>query len=185
MIEWFWDLTRSDFVGLIFRLFISFFKIGLFSFGGGYAMLPLIEEEIITHGWLTTREFIDILAIAEMTPGPIAINAATFLGYKVSGFIGSLTATIAVVLPSFIVISLIFHFVVKFKKSPYVQWIFAGIRPIVLGLIGSAAVTVGKNSFFDFKSVLLAIFIFLAVTFRRLNPILGIIIAGVIGVIIY
>lgn len=169
----------------IFNLFISFFKIGLFSFGGGYAMLPLIEEEILTHGWMTTREFIDILAIAEMTPGPIAINSATFLGYKVSGFLGSLTATIAVVLPSFIVMSLIFHFIVKFKKSPYVQWTFAGIRPIVLGLIASAAVTVGKNAFLDIKSVILAIAVFYAVTFRRLNPILGILIAGFIGVVIY
>lgn len=148
-------------------------------------MLPLIEEEILTHGWMTTREFIDILAIAEMTPGPIAINSATFLGYKVSGFLGSLTATIAVVLPSFIVMSLIFHFIVKFKKSPYVQWTFAGIRPIVLGLIASAAVTVGKNAFLDIKSVILAIAVFYAVTFRRLNPILGILIAGFIGVVIY
>lgn len=185
MIELSWVLNRSDFVELLIKLFISFLKIGAFSFGGGYAMLPLIEEEILANGWLTTKEFIDILAIAEMTPGPIAINSATFLGYKVSGVLGSLVATFAVVLPSFIVMSLIFHFVVKFKNSPYAQWIFAGIRPVVLGLIGAAAVTVGKNAFVDVKSVLLAVGIFYAVTFKKLNPILSILLAGVIGVIIY
>ncbi|NLV89566.1 MAG: chromate transporter, partial [Tissierellia bacterium] len=90
----------------LIKLFISFFKIGAFSFGGGYAMLPLIKEEIIdVHGWLTNTEFIDIIAISEMTPGPIAINSATFLGYKVAGVLGSVVATIAVVLPSFIVMS--------------------------------------------------------------------------------
>lgn len=172
-------------MGVILKLFISFFKIGLFSFGGGYAMLPLIEEEIVAHGWITTKEFIDILAIAEMTPGPIAINAATFLGYKVSGVFGSIAATIAVVLPSFIVMSLIFHFVARFKKSPYTQWVFAGIRPIVLGLIASAAVTVGRNAFLDYKSVFLAIAIFYLVTFKKLNPIYGILIAGLVGVLIY
>ncbi len=167
------------------KLFASFFKIGAFSFGGGYAMLPLIEEEIIAHGWLTTKEFIDILAIAEMTPGPIAINSATFLGYKLAGVLGSITATFAVVLPSFIVMSLIVHFVVKFKNSPYVGWIFAGIRPIVLGLIGAAAVTVGKNAFIDIKSVLIAMIIFYAVSFKKLNPIFSILLAGIMGIVIY
>ncbi len=102
-------------------------------------MLPLIKEEVIeVHNWLTNAEFIDILAISEMTPGPIAINTATFLGYRVSGILGSIVATIAVVLPSFIVMSIIFHFVNKFKDSPYTDWFFIGIRPIVLGLIASA-----------------------------------------------
>lgn len=170
---------------LVIKLFISFFKIGAFSFGGGYAMLPLIEEEILTNGWLTTKEFIDILAIAEMTPGSIAINSATFLGFKVSGIWGAMAATIAVVLPSFIIMSLIFVFVAKFKNSPYVDWIFSGIRPVVLGLIGAAAVSVGQNAFIDFKSILISIAIFYAVTFKKINPILSIVLAGVIGVIVY
>ena len=107
----------------LIKLFLSFFKIGLFSFGGGYAMLPLIKKEIIeVHGWLTNAEFIDIIAISEMTPGPIAINSATFLGYRISGILGSVVSTIAVVLPSFIIMSLIFHFVNKFKDSPYSDW---------------------------------------------------------------
>ena len=120
----------------ILKLFLTFLKIGAFSFGGGYAMLPLIEKEIIeVHQWLTTKEFIDILAVVEMTPGPIAINSATFLGYKVAGFWGSVAATIGVVLPSIIIILIIAHFLSKFKDSPYVEWAFRGIRPVVLGLI--------------------------------------------------
>lgn len=171
---------------LLLKLFISFFKIGAFSFGGGYAMLPLIEDEIIgIHNWLTPTEFIDILAVSEMTPGPIAINSATFLGYKVAGVMGSIVSTIAVVLPSFIVMSLIFHFVAKFKNSPYVDWIFTGIRPMVLGLIASAAVTVAKSAFVDIKSVIIAIVLFYIVSFKKLNPILAIILAGAMGIILY
>ncbi len=173
-------------MGTLIKLFISFLKIGAFSFGGGYAMLPLIEEEIIhTHGWLTATEFIDVLAISEMTPGPIAINSATFLGYRVGGVLGSMTATFAVVLPSFIVMSLIFHFITKFKDSPYVDWIFKGIRPVVLGLIAAAAVSVGKSAFVDIKAVIISIVIFVLVTFKKFNPILAIILAGALGVLLY
>lgn len=103
-------------MGTLIKLFISFFKIGAFSFGGGYAMLPLIEEEIIqVHNWLTATEFIDIIAVSEMTPGPIAVNSGTFLGYKIAGVIGSVVATTAVVLPSFLVMTLIFIFINRFK----------------------------------------------------------------------
>lgn len=171
---------------ILLKLFISFFKIGAFSFGGGYAMLPLIEKEIIQiNKWLTPTEFIDIIAVSEMTPGPIAVNSATFLGYKVAGVSGSIISTIGVVLPSFIVMSLIFHFITKFKDSPYVDWIFRGIRPVVLGLIASAAITVAKSAFLDIKSVLIAVFLFYVVTFKKLNPIIGIILAGVLGLILY
>jgi chromate transporter len=170
----------------ILQLFISFFKIGAFSFGGGYAMLPFIKKEIIeVHHWLTTSEFIDILAVSEMTPGPIAINSATFLGYKVAGVIGSIAATVAVVLPSFIVISLIYHFYTKFRNSPYVDWAFKGIRPVVLGLIASASISVAKDAFIDLKSVIIAAVLFYVVSFKKLNPIIAIVLAGVIGVLVY
>lgn len=173
-------------MGTLIQLFISFFKIGAFSFGGGYAMLPLIEEEIIqVHSWLTATEFIDILAVSEMTPGPIAINSATFLGYKVAGVPGSIVATLAVVLPSFIVMSIIFQFINKFKNSPYVEWAFDGIRPVVLGLIAAAAVTVAKSTFVDFKSAIIAVLLFYLVTFRKFNPILAIVLAGVLGIALY
>lgn len=171
---------------ILFQLFITFFKIGAFSFGGGYAMLPLIEEEVIqVHKWLTATEFIDILAISEMTPGPIAVNSATFLGYKVAGIFGSAIATLGVILPSFIVMSLIFHFISKFKNSPYVDWVFRGIRPVVLGLIASAAVTVGMSTFIDIKSILIAVLLFYIVTFKKFNPILAIVLAGGLGILLY
>lgn len=174
------------FMNVLIQLFVSFFKIGAFSFGGGYAMLPLLEEELVVkHQWISTNDFIDILAISEMTPGPIAINSATFLGYRVNGILGSAVSTLAVVLPSFIVITLIYKFINRFKSSPYIDWIFRGIRPVVLGLIGAAAVTVGKTSFVDFKAVLIAILLFYLVSFRKINAILGIVLAGVLGVILY
>lgn len=168
------------------QLFISFFKIGAFSFGGGYAMLPLLEKEVIkTHGWMTNTEFVDIFAISEMTPGPIAVNAATFLGYNVAGVLGSAVATISVILPSFIVITVIFLSLNRFKKSPYVGYVFMGIRPIVLGLIAAAGITVAKTSFVDIKSVLIAAGLFYLVSFKKLSPIIGIIMAGVLGLVLY
>lgn len=168
------------------ELFLSYFKIGAFSFGGGYAMVPLIEKEMIqTYGWMTKGEFIDIIAISEMTPGPIAINTATFLGYKVGGIPGALVSTFAVTLPSFIVLSLIFYFVNKFKSSPYVDWIFSGLRPIVLGLIGAAALTISRGAFIDGKSIVIALGLFYLITFKKFNPILGIILAGLAGAFLY
>lgn len=173
-------------MNILLQLFISFFKIGAFSFGGGYAMLPLLEKELVEkHQWISTTDFIDILAISEMTPGPIAINSATFLGYNVNGILGAAIATIAVVLPSFIIITLIYVFMNSFKNSKYVDWTFRGIRPVVLGLIGAAAITVGKTSFIDIKAVIIAVILFYLVTFRKINPILGIILAGILGVILY
>ena len=171
---------------VLLQLFISFLKIGAFSFGGGYAMLPLIEEEVIqVHGWITSSEFIDILAVSEMTPGPIAINSATFLGYKVAGLYGSIVATLAVVLPSFIVVSLLFYFVTKFKDSKYMEWAFSGLRPVVLGLIASAAITVGTTAFLDIKSIIIFGVLFYLVTFKNTNAILAIILAGVMGILFY
>lgn len=170
----------------LLKLFLSFLKIGAFSFGGGYAMLPLIKKEIIeVHGWLTLKEFIDILAVVEMTPGPVAINSATFLGYNVAGLIGALVATIGVVIPSIVVILLIANFIEKFKNSPHVDSAFVGIRPVVLGLIASASFTVAKDSIVDVKSLLLGAILFYLTSFKNLHPILVIMIAGVAGVLIY
>lgn len=170
----------------ILKLFISFLKIGAFSFGGGYAMLPLIRKEIIDiHGWLTAKEFIDILAVVEMTPGPVAINSATFLGYKVGGILGSVVATIAVILPSIVIILIIAHFLTKFKNSPYVSWAFKGIRPVVLGLIASASLAVAKDAIIDIKSLVLMVILFYLTSFKNLHPILTIMLAGIVGAFIF
>ncbi|MCF6461193.1 chromate transporter [Clostridium sp. Cult3] len=168
------------------KLFLSFLKIGAFSFGGGYAMLPLIRKEIIeVHGWLTVREFIDILAVVEMTPGPVAINSATFLGYKVAGVWGSIAATVGVILPSIVIILIIAHFLSKFRESPYVDYAFRGIRPVVLGLVASAALTVAKDAIIDIKSLIIGIVLFYLVSFKDMHPIPVIILAGIAGAIIY
>jgi chromate transporter len=171
---------------ILLKLFLSFLKIGAFTFGGGYAMIPLMKKEIITnHEWLTLDEFVDILGIAEMTPGPIAINSATFLGYKVAGVLGSVVSTIAVVLPSFIVIIVIYHFLNKFKDSPYVDWAFRGIRPVVLGLIAAASITVAMDVFVDYKSFIIAGLVFYLVSFKKISPIICILIAGGLGLLFY
>lgn len=168
------------------KLFLAFFKIGLFSFGGGYAMLPFMQKEVIeVHNWLTATDFLDILAIAQITPGPVAINTATFVGYQIKGILGSIAATTAVVLPSFIIVLLISLFFSKFKKSVVVKRIFKGLRPIILGLIASAAVDIGRGVFIDYKSVLISILIFYLMVFRKQDSILMIILAGVLGVLLY
>lgn len=168
------------------KLFISFLKIGAFSFGGGYAMLPLIQEEIITkNGWLSLKEFIDVLAISQMTPGPIAINSATFLGYKIGGILGAVVSTLAVVTPSLVIILLIAHFLRKFKESKYIGWFFKGLRPVIIGLIASAAILVAKNTIIDVKSLIITLAIFYLITYKKLHPILCIVIAGVLGVALY
>ncbi|KKH70134.1 chromate transporter [Methanosarcina mazei] len=171
---------------MLIKLFISFFKIGAFSFGGGYAMLPFIQEEVIeVHKWLTATEFVDILAIAQMTPGPIALNSATFIGYRLGGVLGSLSATTAVVMPSFIIILTIAHFFNKFKESQNVQWAFKGIRPVVLGLIASAGISVADGTIVDIRSAFIAVSLFLLISFKKLHPILAIVVAGLMGVILY
>ncbi|NLO34947.1 MAG: chromate transporter [Clostridiaceae bacterium] len=133
-------------MSLLFELFYSFFRIGLFSFGGGYAMIPLIQSEILHHGWLTADQFADIVAIAEMTPGPIAVNSATYVGYMTAGVAGSLVATAGVTLPSLLLILLVASFVSRYQKHPLYTMIFYGLRPVVVGLIASAAVFIGKTA---------------------------------------
>ena len=123
------------------QLFYTFFKIGLFGFGGGYAMLSMIQGEVVTrYGWVSSQEFTDIVAISQMTPGPIGINAATYVGFTSTGsVVGSVIATFAVVLPSFILMLTISKFFLKYQKHPVVESIFSGLRPAVVGLLASAA----------------------------------------------
>lgn len=131
---------------LLFELFWSFFRIGLFSFGGGYAMIPLIQSEIVQHGWLTVDQFADIIAIAEITPGPIAVNSATYVGYETAGILGSACATVGVTLPSLLLILLVSGILTRVQDHPLKNMIFYGIRPVVVGLIASAAFFIGKSA---------------------------------------
>ncbi|MCX8132257.1 MAG: chromate transporter [Clostridia bacterium] len=131
------------------RLFYIFFKVGLCSFGGGYAMLSPIYQEIKQLSLISEREFSNIVALSQMTPGPIAVNAATYVGYKSAGFWGSVFATIGVSLPSFILILIISAFFYKFKTNPIVQGVLSGIRPATVGMIASAVIFLSQSSIFS------------------------------------
>ncbi len=172
---------------LYIKLFLTFLKIGLFMFGGGYAAIPLVQKEIIEmRNWVTPKEFIDIVAIAEMTPGPIAINSATFIGYKVAGFWGALFATVGVVLPAFLVILLIAAFFYNYITHPRVEATFRGIRPAVIGLIAAALFSLAKGGMIvDWKAGVIATLVFLAVLYLRIHPIWLILLCGMLGLLIY
>lgn len=171
---------------LIFNIFLSFLKIGGFSFGGGYAMIPFIEKEIVySHGWLKSIEFIDIIAIAEMTPGPIAINSATFVGHKIASLEGAVAGTVGVVLVSFILLILTGRYMTKANDSEAIKNIFIGIRPAVLGLIFSAALSVGKTALIDLKSIIIAVVVLLSILKLKIHPIACVIMAGLVGYIVY
>lgn len=173
-------------MGILWELFRIFFTIGLFSFGGGFAMLPLIRLEVaVNHSWMTETQFIDMLAISEMTPGPIAVNTATFVGNAQAGVLGGLTATLAVVLPSFVIVSVLYHFVRRFRENPGVEAFFRGLRVVVIGLIGAGFVSVLSDSVTDIRAAAIAVFTFIIVTFKKVHPVLAILIAAVLGVVLY
>lgn len=188
---------------ILVKLFFVFAKIGLFSFGGGYAMIPLIQKEIERNGWMSAAEFINIIAIAEMTPGPIAVNSATFVGYKTAGIIGGIIATIGVALPSMVLILLVAELILKNNEHPLKVSVFSVLRPIVTALILAAAFVVAKTSiltipagnidlsaiiqiplrFIDLKSAAIAGLSVIAVTVLKLHPILTIVLAGGLGIV--
>jgi len=170
----------------LLRLFWAFFKIGLFSFGGGYAMIPFIQREIIdVNGWLTLEQFMDIIAISQMTPGPIAVNAATFVGYKIAGFWGSVSATCGVAAPSAIIILTLAFLLKKYRSLRWVDNFFVGTRPAVIALIVNAAYSLGKNSILGIKDGLMALLALLGLYVFKINPILLIFIASLVGILLY
>lgn len=171
---------------ILIKLFLSFFKIGIFGYGGGYAMLPLIEREVVTsNGWLTSSEFLDIIGISQMTPGPISINTATFVGYRIGGFLGSVFATVGVVTYSFILVSIATHYILKFKNSKTLKNALFGMRPALMGLIISAFISLAGKSYLDFKSVIIGGVILLISLKSKLHPILVIVLSGVLGTVFY
>ncbi len=173
-------------MNIIFKLFFSFLKIGAFSFGGGYAMLPFIQREIVTtNNWISMPEFMDVIGISQMTPGPIAINSATFVGYKIQGVCGSLAATLGVITTSFILVSIISKVLAKFKNSVVVKSALLGMRPVLIALILSAFLELAKESYLDFKSIVITIIIGGLLLTKKVHPILVIVIAAILGVIFY
>ena len=174
-------------IEIYIQLFISFFKIGLFGFGGGYAIISLIQHEIEIHGWMTQSEFTDIIAISQMTPGPIGINSATYVGYTASGTVlGSVVATFAIVLPSFIIMLTLSRFFFVLQGNKYMEYALLGLRPAVIGLIAAAAlVLMNSENFIDYKSIILFGIAFIASFKFKLHPILLIILAGLAGLLLY
>ena len=175
------------------KLFLSFLQIGLFSFGGGYAAMPLIQEQVVTqHGWLTMTEFTDLITISQMTPGPIAINAATFVGSKIAGVPGSVAATCGCILPSCIIVTLIAWFYLRYKKMKMFQSVLESLRPAVVALIASAGIAIlhtafwadGIVQFAATKWSMVVIFGICLLLLRKtkLNPVVVMILAGVMNV---
>ena len=173
------------------QLFLSYLKIGFFGFGGGYAMLSLIQNEIVEQrGWLTATQFADIVAVSQITPGPIAINSATYIGYEIGGVLGSVVATFAVCLPSLTLMLLLTRFFLRHRDNRFVQSVVKSVSPVVVGMIASAALLLmfprsGENeNFIDIWSwVLFAACLY--GSYRKINPILMIVLSAVFGVVVY
>ena len=173
-------------IELLIKLFLAFWKIGTFSFGGGYAMLPFIQEEIVNqHAWISINEFMDIIGISQMTPGPVAINSATFVGYKVSGVMGSIFATVGVVLTSFILVSIASKMLDKFKESKFVKAALLGMRPVLIALIIDAFLRLAKEAYIDMKSIIITLIIGVLLLSKKVHPILVIVIAAILGLLLY
>ena len=165
-------------------LFLVFFKIGAFTFGGGYAMVPLIQREIAEEKkWITDDDILDIIAIAESTPGPIAINSATFVGFKTAGVLGAFCATFGVVLPSFLIISLISLILTKFQNITAVKYAFNGIRAGVLALIVKALISMYKQCPKGIISYIVMLFSFIAAAILKIPLLLVIIACALFGLI--
>lgn len=179
------------------ELFLSFFQIGLFSIGGGYAALPLIEEQVVRlHGWLTMTEFADIITIAEMTPGPIAINSATFVGNRVAGPAGGIVATIGCIVPSCIIVMSLAYVYFKYRELRLVKGVLAMLRPAVVAMIASAGLSILILAFFgaegtigflqiNWVSVGLFAVCFAALRIKKPNPIFVMAGAGAAGILLY
>ncbi|WP_071134992.1 chromate transporter [Millionella massiliensis] len=172
---------------LYLQLFLTFFKIGVFGFGGGYAMISLIQAEVVAnHGWISAAQFADIIAISQVTPGPIAINSATYIGYTATGSVwGSALATLGVCTPSLIIMLIASHFYLRMKDNPYVSQVMKALRPVVIGLILAAALLLlTPDNFIDWKSYLIFGAVLVA-AMRKVSPILLIVLAGVAGWMLY
>jgi len=163
-----------------------FFKIGCFTFGGGYAMIPLIEREIVNNKkWIKEEEIVDIFAVSQAVPGAIAINSSTFVGYKIAGYKGSLAATMGVVLPSFGIITIIAAFLSAFQENPVVQAAFMGIRSAVVALILVAVIRMTQTSVKDILTALIAFLTVILILVLNIHPVITIVLGGLVGVVIF
>lgn len=171
---------------LLWELFFTFFKIGAFTFGGGYAMLPLMEHEVCTtKKWICEEDMVDVLAIAQSVPGAIAINSSTFIGYKIAGIKGAFVATLGVILPSFLIILALAGLLVEYGGTPILTKVFYGIRAVVVALIVAAVFKMYKSCVTDYPTLIIAFMAFGSLFFFNLSPVAAIIVGGIVGVVLY
>lgn len=179
----------------LWELVYTFIKIGIFSFGGGYAMIPFFENEISAHHWVLMDDYEKLIAIAQMVPGPFAIDSSAYIGYKVSGILGAIVASVALSLPSFVLSILITKFYIQFKANTYVKLVLSGFRPVVVALLISAAYIIGIKPILstplspDFVLAIKAVFTvasgFLLLKFTKINSMVFIFLFGLIGIILF
>ena len=182
----------------LLNLFMAFFRIGAFTFGGGYAMIPMIQQDILSHGWLTQQQLIDFIAISESTPGPFAVNIATFVGMSQSGVAGAVCATLGVVLPSFLIILIVAKWFGRIQENIYVKAVFYGLRPASIALIAASGINVVAVTLLDldkyrstgaaadllaWKAILLGIVLFAAQKRLKWSPVAFIAISAAVGII--
>ncbi len=170
---------------IYFELFVVFFRVGLFTIGGGYAMLPMLRKEVVQkHGWASDEEMLDYFAIGQSTPGIIAINTSTFIGYKKGGILGALFSTLGMVFPSWIIIIMIARLFEEFQGNEYVNNAFLGIRVVVIVLILNAVVRMGKKSVTNWIQATILVVAFVLVAFLSVNPIIIVVTSGILGILI-
>lgn len=170
---------------MLFEMFLTFLKIGACTFGGGYAMIPIIQNEIaVKREWMDERDFIDALALAQGSPGPVAVNVGIYVGYKVKGVPGAIVATLGTVLPSFFIILIIAKFFYQYRGNLIIEKIFLGIRPAIVALILSAVYKLMKSIKLGYIGALISVFTVLIIVFLGVNPIY-LIIAGALGTVIF
>ena len=167
----------------ILHLCLTFFKIGCVAWGGGYAMIPLLERELIGPGWLSPQEFLDIVAVSEMTPGPIAVISATFVGHRLYGLLGGALTTLSVITPSIVLVFLLAHFLARYRNHPLVGRAMSGIHVAIVVLITCAGLYILPVVVVDYKRVILAVVAFFLITKTQLNSVLIILLGGVVGMI--
>ena len=178
------------------ELFLTFLKIGTFTFGGGHAMIPLIQQEVLKNSWMTLEELINFIGISESTPGPFAVNIASFVGYRLAGVWGALVATIGVILTSFILILVIARVLEKYKDNKVVKYCMEGMQPVIVGLILSAIITMSISVFFpngiilntlatiDFWKSIVIFVVAMFMLIKKVHPIKTILASGVLGIIL-
>lgn len=170
---------------LLWQLFITFARIGAFTFGGGYAMLPMFQRELVEkRKWETEENLMDYYAIAQCTPGVIAVNTATLVGYKQKGTLGAVAATVGVVFPSFVIITIIAALLTNFADLPVVRYAFIGIRACVCALILDAVIKLGKKAIRDIPTIIIAVLVFACTCFFNISPIVLVVIAAIAGLIL-